>query len=191
MLNVKRALDLEIVCLVLFISMGLSSGAFSFPKLTEILIIRVTVLNLFLFISYLALCYAIFLACGFYRPPHLSDRKQGSSEILLGVTLSTLVLLTLSCIINLEFATNKFFVVFWLLSISAFMLSYELNRWLLHFGRLHGRNLRHVIIIGEGEDAITLANHIRKEASLGYHVVQIIDAREVAENGRPASNSRT
>jgi FlaA1/EpsC-like NDP-sugar epimerase len=191
MINVTRAIDLTVLCLVFFTSMGLSSGVFSLPNLTEILITRVKVLNLVLFIGYLALCYAIFVACGFYRPHHLTDQKRGLSEILLGVTLSTLVLLVLGCIINLEFATNKFFVVFWLLSVSAFMLSYLINRWLLHLARLRGRYLRHVIIIGEREDAITLANHIRKEASLGYHVVQIIDAKEIAENGRLASNSRT
>jgi FlaA1/EpsC-like NDP-sugar epimerase len=177
--------------LVFLTSGGLSSEAFSLQNLTEIFIIRVKVLNLVLFISYLALCYAIFLACGFYRPRHLSGWKQDLSKILLGVTLSTLVLLVLSCVINLEFATNKFFVVFWLLSVSAFMLSHEINRWLLHLARLYGRKLRHVIVIGEGDDAITLANHIRKEASLRYHIVQIIDAREIAENGRFASNGRT
>jgi FlaA1/EpsC-like NDP-sugar epimerase len=191
MINVKRAIDLQVVCLVFFISMGLSSRAFTLPNLTEILITHVKVLNLFLFIGYLALSYAIFLACGFYRPHHLIDQNRGLSEILLGVTLSTLVLLVLSSIINLEFATNKFFAVFWLLSVGAFILSYLINRWLLHLARLRGRYLRHVIIIGEGEDAITLANHIRKEANLGYHVVQIIDAREIAENGRLASTSRT
>ena len=191
MINIKKAFDLKVVCFGFFFSLGLSSGPFNLPNLTEILIIRVKLFNLLLFIGYLALCHAIFLACGFYRPRHLSDRKQGLSEILLGVTLSTLVLLVLGCVINLEFATKKFFMVFWLLSLSAFMLSYEINRWLLHLVRLHGRHLRHVIIIGEGEDAITLANHIRKEANLGYHVVQIIDAREIAENGRHASNSRT
>ena len=171
--------------------MGLSSEALSLPNLTEILIIRIKVLNIFIFVSYLAICHAIFSVCGFYRPRHLSDRKQGLSEILLAVTLSTLVLLALGCITTLEFATDKFLVVFWLLSASMFMLSYEINRWLRHLGSVHGRHLRHVIIIGEGEDAITLANHIRKEASLGYHVVQIIDTRKIAENGRFASNSRT
>ena len=191
MINLKKVFDLTVVCLVFFASMGLSSEVLSLPNLTEILIIRIKVLNLFLFMGYLALCYVICVVCGFYRPRHLSDRKQGLSEVLLGVTLSTLVLLVLGCITTLEFATNKFFVVFWLLSASAFMLSYEINRWLLHLASGHGRRLRHVIIIGEGEDAITLANHIRKEASLGYHVVQIIDARKIAENGRLASNSRT
>jgi FlaA1/EpsC-like NDP-sugar epimerase len=183
MINIKKSFDLKVICLGFFISIGFSSGPFNLPNLTEILIVRVRLLNLLLFIGYLALCHAIFLACGFYRPRHLSDRKQGLPEILLGVTLSTLVLLVLAYILNLEFATNEFFVVFWLLSLSAFMLSYEINRWLLHLARLHGRHLRHVIIIGEGEDAITLANHIRKEANLDYHVVQIIDAREIAENG--------
>ena len=191
MKNLKKAFDLIVICLMFFASMGLSSDMFSLPNLTEILIIRITVLNLFLFTGYLALCYVIFGVCGYYRPRHLSDRKQGLSDILLGVTLSTLVLLVLGCLTTLEFATNKFFVVFWLSSASAFMLSYEINRWLLHLGSVHGRRLRRIIIIGEGEDAITLANHIRKEVSLGYHVVQIIDARKIAENGQLISNIRT
>jgi FlaA1/EpsC-like NDP-sugar epimerase len=189
MTNMKKVFDLKVVCLTFFLAMGLSSEAFSLPDLTELLIIRVTVFNLLLFIGYLALCHAIFLACGFYRPRHLSDRKQGLSDILLGVTMSTLVLLVLSRVSNLEFATSRFFVVFWLLGLSAFMLPYQINRWLLHLARLQGRHRRHVIIIGEGEDALTLANHIRKEAGLGYHIVQVIDTQEIAGNGRLASNS--
>ena len=93
-------------------------------------------------------------------------------------------------VIDLTFATPEFFVVFWLLSVGTFMLCQEIVGCVLRLARLYGRNLRHVIVVGEGEGALAVAQYIRQEAGLGYHVVQVIDARGMAENGRAASDLR-
>jgi FlaA1/EpsC-like NDP-sugar epimerase len=53
-----------------------------------------------------------------------------------------------------------------------------LGQHLLHRLRLRGRNLRSLVIVGEGSDAAALADRIEKEPALGYRVIQIIDARE-------------
>ena len=44
--------------------------------------------------------------------------------------------------------------------------------------RLRGRNLRGLVIVGEGSEAAALADRIEKEPALGYRVIQVIDARE-------------
>lgn len=187
-MQAKQVLDLVIVCLAFVASIAIGSGAFNWPSLTEILVARIKVSNLFLFIGYLALCSAIFSACGFYQSHRLSHRKHRLYEVLLAVTLSTGVLLVLGWPLDLSFATKEFLLVFWLLCISILMLSHELAQQLLHLARLHGRNLRRVVIVGEEDDAKALANLITHQAGFGYHVVQVIDAREMAKNGQIASD---
>jgi FlaA1/EpsC-like NDP-sugar epimerase len=68
------------------------------------------------------------------------------------------------------------------------VLSHEIGLRVLHVARLRGRNLRNVIIVGEGPDVRDLADRVQREPTLGYRVLCIIDARERAENGWIASN---
>ncbi|HET9786629.1 MAG TPA: hypothetical protein VFP47_05830, partial [Pyrinomonadaceae bacterium] len=52
------------------------------------------------------------------------------------------------------------------------------GRQLLSYFRTRGKNLRSLVIVGEGPEAAALADRIETEASLGYRVVGIIDAKE-------------
>jgi FlaA1/EpsC-like NDP-sugar epimerase len=76
------------------------------------------------------------------------------------------------------FATNLFLSVFWFLTFAILALARVVGRQLLYFVRSRGRNLRSILIVGEGADANALADRIEKESSLGYRVVGIIDAKE-------------
>jgi hypothetical protein len=58
------------------------------------------------------------------------------------------------------------------------MLARMVGQRLLYFARSRGRNLRNLVIVGEGIDARTLADRIEKETTLGYRVVQVINAKE-------------
>jgi FlaA1/EpsC-like NDP-sugar epimerase len=183
-----RAFDLAAVCVVFLVSLAISSGSYTWPGLAEVLIIRIKIANLLLFVGYIAFCSTIFSACGFYRSHRLAHWHQRLYEILLAVTLATGVLLMLKWTLPLAFATSEFLGLFWLLTFCTLVLSREIARRLLHCARLRGRNLRNVIIIGEGPDATALADRVRQEASLGYRILRIIDAREMTANGRIAGD---
>jgi FlaA1/EpsC-like NDP-sugar epimerase len=77
--------------------------------------------------------------------------------------------------LDLSFASNRFLIIFWLLSFAALMLSHETALGLLHFARARGRNLRNIVIVGELREAAALAERIEKESTFGYRVLQIID----------------
>jgi hypothetical protein len=79
---------------------------------------------------------------------------------------------------GLEFAINDFLVVFWLLTCASFVLFHGIGQQLLYCFRLRGRNLRNIVIVGEGHNATALAERIEKETSLGYRVVRVINAAE-------------
>jgi FlaA1/EpsC-like NDP-sugar epimerase len=184
-----RAFDLVLVCGNFLVSLAVSTGSLTWPGLAEVLIIRIKVANLIVFVGILALCSAVFSACGLYRSHRLSQAKQRLYEIFLAVTFISGALLALKPIFFLTFATHSFLLLFWALNFFTLALSHEITLWLLYLARLHGRNLRHVIIVGEGAQATALADRVSQEDSLGYRVLRIIDARGVTEDGYVAGDS--
>jgi FlaA1/EpsC-like NDP-sugar epimerase len=189
LMTMARVLDLAAMCVSFLTSFAISSGSFTWPYLAHLLMVRVKVANLLLFVAYLALCSAIFSACGLYRSHRLSRWKQRLYEKLLAATLITGVFLVLKHLFLINFAVTEFFLCFWLLTFCALLLSHEIALRLLHLARLRGRNIRNVVIVGEGPAVTALAEQVRQEATLGYRILRIIDAGEIANDGRVAGDS--
>jgi FlaA1/EpsC-like NDP-sugar epimerase len=183
-----KGCDIVAVCVSFLTSFAISSGSLTWPELADVLAIRIKVANLVLFAGYLALCTAVFSACGFYRSHRLSHWTQRLAEVLLAVTLITAAFMVIKELFAISFALKEFLLLFWLLTFCTVLLSHELALRLLHLARIRGRNMRNVIIIGEGPDLTALADRVRQEAGLGYHVLRIIDAREIGEDGRVAGS---
>jgi FlaA1/EpsC-like NDP-sugar epimerase len=188
LMTTVKVFDLTALCVIFFVSFAISSGSFTWPDLAEVLVIRIKVANLVLFAGYVALCFAVFSACGLYRSHRLSSWKQRFSEIVLATTLVAVAFLVTQQLFDISFATRTFLPLFWVLTLGALLLSHEGMLRLLQRVRLHGRNLRNVIIIGEEPDIMVLASRLRQEAGLGYRVLRIIDANGIGEDGRVASS---
>jgi FlaA1/EpsC-like NDP-sugar epimerase len=179
-----RLIDLVIVCVTFLAALAISSSSLTWPSLAEVLVIRIKVANLFLFAAYLGLCSVVLSACGLYQSHRLSRWARRLYEIFLAGTVLTGVLWLLRRLLVLEFATDTFLLSFWLLMLLVLMLSREIAQHVLHLAHLCGRNLRNIIVIGEGADAAELASRIGRETSLGYRVLRVIDAEGMSENGR-------
>ena len=188
LMKIIRVLDLVAVCVTFLAALALSSGSLTWPSFVSILAIRVKVANLLLFLGYIVLCSAVFSACGLYRSHRLSRWHQRLYEMLLVATWLTGALLVLRGTLHLAFATNAFLLLFWPLTLCTLWLLHELARQLLQLARVYGRNLRNVIIVGEGPYATALADRIRREANLGYRILRIIDPGEPTANGRSAGD---
>jgi FlaA1/EpsC-like NDP-sugar epimerase len=189
LMTMARVLDLTGVGVSFVVSFAISSGSSTWPDLADVLVVRIKVVNLVLFAGYLALCSAVFSACGVYRSHRLSHWRQRLYEIGLAVTLVTVAFLVLKQLFHISFAINEFLPLFWCFTLCALLLSHELALRLMRVARLRGRNLRNVVIVGEGPDVIALADRISQDTSFGYRILRIIDAREMGENGRVAADN--
>jgi len=98
-------------------------------------------------------------------------------EIFLATTLITGVLLIWS--VRMVLATNEFLILFWLSTFVILVLSRLAGHLVLYFARSRGRNLRNIVIVGESQNATSLAESIEKESTLGYRVVRVIKAEEI------------
>jgi FlaA1/EpsC-like NDP-sugar epimerase len=175
--RMARLFDLAIVTLTFVAAFAIASGTFTWPSFTEVLLVRVKLVNMFIFAGYLFFCSLVFSLCGFYLSHRMSRLGRRLREAFLATTLITAVLLVLP--LRMQFATNIFFVMFWLLTFSLLVLARLFGQHLLYFARSHGRNLRSIVIVGVGSEASALADRIEKEPTLGYRVVRVIDAKEV------------
>src|SRR5262245_29962113 len=117
LMAMTRLFDLVVVGIVFVATMAISSGSFTWPGLTNILVIHIEVANLCLFGGYLVLCSVVFPVCGFYRSHRLSRWSQRLCENLIAVTVITGALLVSRQLIVLWFATIEFLLVFWLLTL--------------------------------------------------------------------------
>jgi FlaA1/EpsC-like NDP-sugar epimerase len=182
LMKLIRDLDLAAVCITFLAALALSSGSLTWPSFVAVLAIRIKVANLLLFMGYIALCSAVFSACGLYRSHRLSSGRRRLYEMFCVAMWLTGVLLVLKWAFNLTFVTSAFLLWFWLLTWCTLWLLHELALQLLQLARVRGRNLRNVVIVGEGTEITDLANRIRQEASLGYCVLRTIDAGELVRN---------
>jgi FlaA1/EpsC-like NDP-sugar epimerase len=173
-----KVTDLGAVTAVFFIAFAIASGSFTLLSFTELLAIRIKLSNLLYFAGYVGVCAVTFSSCGLYVSHRLSRLVRHLREIITGVTFITTVLLLVRQPLEFTFASNYFLVVFWLLSIAVLALPRVIGYQLLRRARAHGRNLRRIVIVGEGSNGRALAKRLENEVALGYKVVHIIDAME-------------
>ena len=177
LLRVARLSDLVAVCLAFLAAFAIASRSFTWPSFAELLLLRIKVINILVFGSYLTVCSMIFSRCGFYLSHRMSRGSRRFRETLLATTLITGALLVLP--LRMEFAGKSFFIAFWLLTFTILIVTQLIGQQLLYYARSRGRNLRSIVIVGEGSEATALADRIENEPTLGYRVVRVIDAKEV------------
>jgi FlaA1/EpsC-like NDP-sugar epimerase len=169
-----RLFDLVVVSFSFLVVLAIDTGDASWPNIANVFAMRITVGNVVSFALYLVLCRVIFSSCGLYRSHRLSVVTRRAGEIALAVGLITAIILVLRAPLELSFAKNSFLLLFGVVVLVSLMLSHEAALRLLYYARSRGRNLRHIVIVGEPEEAGDLAQRIAKDSTFGYHVVGVI-----------------
>ena len=172
--RLARFFDLVIVSFSFLVVMAIDTGGAAWPDMVEVFAMRIAVGNVVGFAVYLGLCAVIFSSCGLYRSHRLAHLGRRAREILLAVTLITGIFLLLRGPLDLSFARNNFLLLYWLLVFVSLMLFHEAALRLLYYARVRGRNLRHIVIVGEQQEAAMLAERIAKDSTLGYRVMGVI-----------------
>jgi len=73
--------------------------------------------------------------------------------------------------VHIDLWTPEFMLVFWLTVFGATATGRVLMRLALRNARLHGRNLRDMIIVGTNPRAVQFAKKMRDNPFLGYRIV--------------------
>ena len=166
--------------------LAIMSGSFALAAVPEsylgthvsfaaFLSMRIKLENGLLFLAVLAVWHSVFSGVGLYRSKRLEARRNDVKDVLKATSIGTLLLIVIGILFRIRMFTPIFFVGFWVMS-SSTMVGYRLVlRRLLAWVRIHGRNLRRILIVGTNQRAVRFARSIESKPELGYELMGFVD----------------
>ncbi len=147
-------------------------GPVSFAQFLEM---RIKMENFIIFFVLLWLWHVIFKLVGLYGSKRLTTRTAEVLDVLKATSLGALVLMLVSFLLRFRMVTPSFVAIFWVVSTSLAVLSRLAIRTYLRRLRVHGRNLRNLLIVGSNGRAVEFAKTIQSKPELGYRVLGFAD----------------
>jgi len=136
---------------------------------------RIKLQNAIGFLVLLAVWHGIFSAVGLYQSKRLEARRNEVKDVLTATSIGTLVLIVAGVLFRIRMITPIFLVCFWVISSTTLVAFRLLLRPLLAWVRIHGRNLRRILIVGTNQRAIRFARSIESKPELGYELMGFVD----------------
>jgi exopolysaccharide biosynthesis polyprenyl glycosylphosphotransferase len=168
-----RILDLAALCLAFVLAASLISPG-SVQTVGRSVMTRQP--HVFLSLAVLLISWSVCLSSlWLYRSKRLANWRDELAEVIKAVSLCTLILSTAELILQWQTVTRWVLVSFWVLASVLLFLVRLFKHYTLRQFRLHGRNLRRVVVVGTGPRAQQLAAMIHEHSELGYRLVGFID----------------
>src|SRR5262249_59207223 len=105
-------------------------------------------------VGYLGFWHLILRSFGLYRSYRLSPNSREWRDLGAAVLVSTIPLWGLADMFRFEYVTPTFLAAFTPLAFCGLGSERRMFRILARSMRRHGRNLRHVIVVADGDDAL-------------------------------------
>jgi exopolysaccharide biosynthesis polyprenyl glycosylphosphotransferase len=144
-------------------------------SLAEFFAMRVKIQNFLVFAVLLLVWHQIYVLFGMYASRRLAGRWDETFDILKATTLGTILILVAHVMVHIDLVTPEFMVVFWLAVFATTAAGRLMMRVALRNARLHGRNLRDMLIVGTNPRAVQFAKKMRDNQFLGYRVIGFVD----------------
>ncbi|MFN8545816.1 MAG: sugar transferase [Candidatus Binatia bacterium] len=142
---------------------------------SDVLGMRIEVRNAIFMVAYLAYWHGVLLGFGLYRSHRLAPISREWRDLLSAVSLGVAPIFAFGRSLDFDFAVAPFIVDFAAFAFLGLALERRAFRVLARSMRQHGHNLRNVIVVGHGEDALEMASRLARRADLGYRIVQVVD----------------
>jgi len=136
---------------------------------------RVKLANFIVLTAVLLVWHLVFSVCGFYQSKRLATLTSLVVDAAKATTLAAVALMAMARFFRVGMVTFRFMLLFWLLSSVLIIIARVAVRYLLRKIRLHGRNLRHVLILGTNGRGLEFARRMESKPELGYHVLGFVD----------------
>ena len=174
LLNSMKLFDLVLMAL----AFGLAAVVVSenaTVSVAEFLALRVKIQNCFTFALLLLVWHLIFSLFGMYASRRLGSRWDEVVDIVKATTLGAFLVFVAALAFHITLITTEFLAIFWVASMGGTILSRVAMRSVLKRLRLHGRNLRDMLIVGTNPRAIQFAEKMRQNPALGYRIIGFVD----------------
>jgi exopolysaccharide biosynthesis polyprenyl glycosylphosphotransferase len=174
LLDALKFFDLAVMVLSFLLAMVVANrgSRFSFE---ELLSMRVKIGNFVLFFSLMVAWHLALTAFGLYRSWRLSSHYAELANMLKATSLGTVVLLAFTLAFRIVLITPTFLLVFWATVSLTGVVSRIGLRYFLQRVRVHGRNLRNMLVVGTNDRAVDFARKIEAKIDLGYRIIGFVD----------------
>jgi exopolysaccharide biosynthesis polyprenyl glycosylphosphotransferase len=167
----------DIMLVIVAFALGTISLVHSEYSITlkQFLAIRTTLANVLIFCFMLLVCHILFSLHGLYR----SMRLAGPWTEMVAIVRATFACTVCFAIIGVAFSVKmmppKFLLLYWAYSVSILCISRQLLRFVAIYLRLHGRNLRYLLVVGTNPRAVEFARKVLSRKELGYRLIGFVD----------------
>ncbi len=174
-IGLLKLFDLFLVILAFILSTINRVNAEHRVPLGHFLSMRAKVSNLAILLFAIVVCHTIFSLCGLYRSRRLSGRKHEALDVLRATTAFLAFFLALSYVFHIRMVTKELLTDFWVLSTFLLVVTHFVLRQVADRVRLHGRDLRCLLIVGSNPRAIEFAHRISASRERGYRLLGFVD----------------
>jgi exopolysaccharide biosynthesis polyprenyl glycosylphosphotransferase len=151
-------------------------GASGSVSIVQFLHLKIRLVDLVIFSALLGIWQLVFATLGLYGSKRLTSRKSEAFDAFKATTLCAGILGFASFLLNFQWVTPHFVLVFWAISTVAVVTTRMAVRTWLRQLRMHGRDSRNMLIVGSNPRAIQFAKTIQSKPELGYRILGFADA---------------
>lgn len=174
-IGLLKLFDLAIVALTFVLAAGVIVKSELKISLAQFLAMRTKVSNFGIIVLALLVCHFVLHICGLYRSRRLSRRRTEVIDIVKAMTLITACFIAFGYLFSIQMITIHFLAIFWLLS-NVVLASCRLTLRLIAARlRVHGKDLRYMLILGTNPRAVHFARQIEWNPQRGYRLLGFVD----------------
>jgi len=177
LLRAFKYADLLIMTISFLLAASAVFSKFDTVSFVQFLSMRIKVENFVLFVAFLTLWHVIFSAFGLYDSRRVSSKLAELVDVVKATFVGILTIFIAGIAFSIAVINPVFIVIFWALATATTISVRLILRFSLAQIRIHGRNLRHMLIVGTNARAVQFAQRIKAEPGLGYRLIGFIDDR--------------
>lgn len=174
-IGLLKLFDLVIVLLAFVLTTFSIVKAEHGLSLMSFLSMRTRVSNFVILVLALLICHMVFQICSLYRSRRLSRRRTEVLDVAKAMTLNTACFVAFASFFSIQMITIQFLGIFWLLSTVLLCTARLSIRRVAGYVRVHGRNLRHMLVLGTNPRAVEFAHRLLANPERGYHLLGFVD----------------
>jgi exopolysaccharide biosynthesis polyprenyl glycosylphosphotransferase len=174
LITIIKLTDLAVITASLSLAVAFTTNAPGLIDAVNVLQMRTTVANMLMVGLYLVFWHFVMRACGLYQSYRLSPASREIKDLATAVCVASAPLVPIGLVVGFESMSAKFLGIFPLLAFVCLGTERRLLRAVARHVRTVGRNLRDVVIIGDGGEALEAAAKLVQREALGYRVVEVV-----------------
>ncbi len=176
LLDLYKLSDIFILIGSLFTAYWLSTLQMNEITVTEFFSLRIKLINFIIFLGMIITWHLLFNSYRLYRSRRLNQGSREWKDVLKATTAGTIIFLLAGHFFGISLFTPLFMFSFWVSSTIVTVFFRKILRYVLNKARIHGRNLRFILIVGTNQRSYAFAQKIEERKELGYRVKGYVDS---------------